>query len=273
MPTDTSFLLQSCLPSYFLDATARAFTGFDEADPDTYVFIAGIRSTVDNIADIYGSDFDNMWSIANLYELPFKCNPNPWQGIIWHTGCERLLHTRQRSSTVAADAVHQQMPILRLIFTSQEMQRSAAIVSADTIINHSPVRNMMGAGAPPPRPPSSSHVSRGGGGGGGGYGGGGYGGGGYGGGGYGGGGYGGYGTGGYGGGSGGGADRASECVSLTVPLHDKRGDGGTKDGGSKDNACPVFGSVSHKTEVVRCWLTSVVEKSQKMVSNGSLLGS
>ena len=105
-PTDTSFLLQSRLPSYFLDAAARAFTEFDEADPDTYVYIAGIRSTVDNIADIYGSDFDNVWSEGNLYELPFKCNPNPWQGIIWHTGCETLLHTRKRSSMVAEDAVH-----------------------------------------------------------------------------------------------------------------------------------------------------------------------
>ncbi|KAL3789182.1 hypothetical protein ACHAW5_002441 [Stephanodiscus triporus] len=138
MPTDTSFLLQSRLPSYFLDAAARAFTKFDEADPDTYVYITGIRSTVENIVDFYGSDFDNMWSMGNLYELPFKCNPNPWQGIIWHTGCERLLHTRQRSSTVSEDAVHQQMPIMRLIFTSQEMQRSAAIVLANTIINHSP---------------------------------------------------------------------------------------------------------------------------------------
>jgi hypothetical protein len=61
------------------------------------------------------------------------------------------------------------MPILRVTFTSQEMQRVAGVRTDDIVINTTPTRNVMGAGNAPPQPRSSVFS----GGGGGGYGGGG----------------------------------------------------------------------------------------------------
>ena len=61
------------------------------------------------------------------------------------------------------------MPILRVTFTSQEMQRVAGVRTDDIVINTTPTRNVMGAGNAPPQPRSSAFS----GGGGGGYGGGG----------------------------------------------------------------------------------------------------
>jgi hypothetical protein len=53
------------------------------------------------------------------------------------------------------DAAHQQMPILRVTFTSLEVQRVAALRLDDIVIVKSPTRDLMGFGLAPP-PPSSS---------------------------------------------------------------------------------------------------------------------
>lgn len=168
MPSATSLLVQTRVPALFLDAMGRAEFEFDPNHQDTYVYIAGMRDTVDDIAEFHGSDFDNVWSNGVQYTLPFKCNPNPNVQLIWHTGCVKLLNKRTYERG-APDAVHQQMPILRVTFTSQEMQRVAGVRTDDIVINTTPTRNVMGAGIAPPQPRSSVFS----GGGGGGYGGGG----------------------------------------------------------------------------------------------------
>jgi len=168
MPSATSLLVQTRVPALFLDAMGRAEFEFDPNHQDTYVYIAGMRDTVDDIAEFQGSDFDNVWSNGVQYTLPFKCNPNPNVQLIWHTGCVKLLNKRNYERG-APNAVHQQMPILRVTFTSQEMQRVAGVRTDDIVINTMPTRNIMGAGNAPPQPRSSVFS----GGGGGGYGGGG----------------------------------------------------------------------------------------------------
>jgi len=155
MPSATSLLFQTRVPALFLDAMGRAELEFDPNHQGTYIYIAGMRDTVDDIAEMQGSDFDNVWSNGVQYTLPFKCNPNPNVQLIWHTGCAKLLRKRSYKRGVA-DTVHQQMPILQVTFTSQEMQRMARVRMGDIVINTTPTHNIMGAGSapPPPRPPS-----------------------------------------------------------------------------------------------------------------------
>ena len=195
MPSATSLLVQTCVPALFLDAMGRAEFEFDPNHQDTYVYIAGMRDTVDDIAEFQCSDFDNVWLNGVQYTLPFKCNPNLNIQLIWHTGCVKLLNKRTYKRG-APDAVHQQMPILRVTFASQEMQHVAGVRTDDIVINTTPTRNVMGAGNAPPQPCSSVFS----GGGGSGYGGGG-----------------GSGSGGGGGGlggGGGGGDRSGAVVKL-----------------------------------------------------------
>ncbi len=125
MSNATSFLLQTHLPVIFFDAMSRAQHGFDPNHRDTYVLFAGMRTTVNNLADWYSSNFENVWSSGMTHQLPFKCNPNPNVQLVWHLGCIKLL-TKRMHKRGAPDAVHQQMPILHLTFTSQEMQCMAA---------------------------------------------------------------------------------------------------------------------------------------------------
>ncbi len=126
IPSATSFVLKTRVPQLFLDAMGRAVSEFDPNHHDTYVLIAGMRETVDVITEDQGSDFNNMWSNGVQYQLPFKCNPNPNVQLIWLTGCVKLLNKRTYERG-APDAVHQQMRILRVMFTSQEMQRVAGV--------------------------------------------------------------------------------------------------------------------------------------------------
>ena len=180
----TSFCLQSRLPPSFVDALGRAEQEFDPLDYDTFVITTSIRSTVDLLAYTQGTDFDSMWTNGNDYKLQFACNPNPNVQLIWHSGCEMLMSQRTRQNSYT-DTIHQQMPVLRVTFTSREMQRVAGVRSDDVVIHHSPTRNIMGAGSAPPKPGGGFGGGRFGGGfggsfgggGGGGYGGGGFGGG------------------------------------------------------------------------------------------------
>jgi hypothetical protein len=77
MSNATSFLLQTHLPAIFLDAMSRAQQEFDPNHRDTYVLVAGMRTTIDDLADWHGSDFENVWLSGMTHQLPFKCNPNP----------------------------------------------------------------------------------------------------------------------------------------------------------------------------------------------------
>jgi hypothetical protein len=85
----------------------------------------------------------------------FKCNPNPYVGLVWHQGCDALLKARRHDRGLAKDTIHQQIPTLRLIFLLQEMKRMAEIALPDTVINFTPVCSRMGASAPSPKPPSA----------------------------------------------------------------------------------------------------------------------
>jgi hypothetical protein len=124
MSNTISFLLQTHLPAIFLDAMSRAQHEFDPNHCDTKVLVAGMRTTVDNLTKWHGSDFENVWSSGMTHQLPFKCNPNPNVQLIWHLGCIKLL-TKRMHERGAPNAVHQQMPILHVTFTSQEMRRMA----------------------------------------------------------------------------------------------------------------------------------------------------
>jgi hypothetical protein len=84
MSNATSFLLQTHLPAIFLEAMSRAQHKFDPNHRDTYVLFVGMRMTVDDLADWYGSDFENVWSSGTTHQFPFKCNPNPNVQLIWH---------------------------------------------------------------------------------------------------------------------------------------------------------------------------------------------
>ena len=116
MPSATSLLFQTHVPALFLDAMGRAELEFDPNHQDTYVNIAGMRDTIDDIAEMQDSDFDKVWSNGVQNTLPFKCNPNPNVQLIWHTGCAKLLMKRNYERGTP-DAVHQQMQILRVMFT------------------------------------------------------------------------------------------------------------------------------------------------------------
>jgi hypothetical protein len=51
MSNATSFLLRTHLPAIFLVAIIRAQYEFDPNHRDAYVLVAGMRTTVDNLAD------------------------------------------------------------------------------------------------------------------------------------------------------------------------------------------------------------------------------
>jgi hypothetical protein len=126
MSNATYFLLQAHLPAIFLDAIRRAQHEFDPNHHDIYGIVAGMRTNINNLADWHGSDFENVWSSGMTHQLPFKCNPNPNVQLIWHLGCPKLL-TKRMHERGAPNAVHQQMPILCMTFTSREMQHMAGV--------------------------------------------------------------------------------------------------------------------------------------------------
>ena len=105
MSSATSFVLKTRVPQLFLDALGRSGSEFDPNHHDTYVLIAGMRETVDIIAEEQGSDFDNVWSNGVQYQLPFKCNPNPNMQLIWHTGDTKLLAKRRNDGGGATQSI------------------------------------------------------------------------------------------------------------------------------------------------------------------------
>jgi hypothetical protein len=149
------FRLQTRIPPSFLDITGRIENELDVRNPNTMVVAAATRRASDFLACVHGSDFDNLWTEGEEFPLAFKCLPNPHTQIIWHTGCPILNHKRMQNPGLYLDAAHQQMPVLRVTFTSLEVQRVAALHSDDIVIVKSPTRNPMGFGLAPP-PPSSS---------------------------------------------------------------------------------------------------------------------
>ena len=146
----TSFSLQARIPPSFLNITGRIENELDVRNPDTMVVVAATRRASDFLASVHGSDFDNLWTDGKEFPLAFKCLPNPHTQIIWHMGCPILHHERSQNPGLYLDATHQQMPILRVTFTSLEVQRMAALRSEDVVIVKSPTRNPMGFGLAPP---------------------------------------------------------------------------------------------------------------------------
>ena len=164
-PNGNSFVLSTRLPSSYLDAMGRAELEFDPRHTNTFVYVAGIRRTVNKIAESYGTNFEMVWSNGTNYVLPYPCNPNPNIQLIWHSGCHLLFAKRTNERGCDMNTLHQQMPILRVTYTSREMQRVAGFTSDDIIINTTPTRNSLGNGSAPPQPRSSNGGGRGGGGG------------------------------------------------------------------------------------------------------------
>ena len=175
-PGGKSFVLQTRVHTTFLNAADRAELDFDSMHGDTSAIISSIRQTVNVIAQDVGTDFENVWSSGSEYSLPFACNPNPHFGIVWQNGCENLFAYRMgRPNGYASDTLHQQIPLLRVTFTSKEEQHTSAVKADDIVIKRSPTRTSRGFGSAPPLPAPSAFAMRGGGGSriGGGYGGGG----------------------------------------------------------------------------------------------------
>ena len=165
----TFFTLQTRICPTLLNASDWAEDEFDPSNRDTSTIVSSIRETVNVIAGALGTDFDNQWSEGNEYVLPFVCNPLPHMGIVWQYGDQQLLEYRTANKrSYAKEMLHQQIPILRIIFQSQETQRMSAMKADDVVIFKSPTRNRRSAGlsAPPPPAPSSRSGSRGNGGGG-----------------------------------------------------------------------------------------------------------
>jgi hypothetical protein len=227
----TFFRLQTRISPTLLNAADRVEQEFDPRNRDTSTIISSICQTVNVIANDLGTDFDNQWSEGNEYALPFPCNPLLHVGIVWQYGNQKLLEYRAaRASSYARETLHQQIPLLRVIFMSQDMQRMSAMKADKVVILQSPTRNLRGAGLSAPLPPapsispfgggSRSDQGYGGGGFGGGHGGGrsSFGGGGGGGGGFGGGGGG--GSGGFGGGGGGGGGGGVATMAAAAGGHD-----------------------------------------------------
>jgi hypothetical protein len=175
-PGGKSLVLQTRVHTTFLNAADRAELEFDSMHGDTSAIISSIRQTVNVIAQDVGTDFENVWSSGSEYSLPFACNPNPHFGIVWQNGCENLFAYRMgRPNGYASDTLHQQIPLLRVTFTSKEEQHTSAVKADDIVIERSPTRTSRGFGSAPPPPAPSTFAMRGGGGSriGGGYGGGG----------------------------------------------------------------------------------------------------
>ena len=180
-PGGKSFVLQTRVHTTFLNAADRAELEFDSMHGDTSAIISSIRQTVNVIAQDVGTDFENVWSSGSEYSLPFACNPNPHFGIVWQNGCPNLFAYRMgRINVYASDTLHQQIPLLRVTFTSKEEQHTSAVKADDIVIKRSPTRTSRGFGDAPPPSPSAGAIRSGGGsnigggygGGGGGYGGG-----------------------------------------------------------------------------------------------------
>jgi len=154
----TFFTLQTRICPTLLNASDRAEDEFDPSNRDTSTIVSSIRETVNVIAGALGTDFDNQWSEGNEYILPFVCNPLPHMGIVWQYGDQQLLEYRTANKrSYAEEMLHQQIPILQIIFQSQETQRMSAMKADDVVIFKSPTRNRRSAGlsAPPPPAPSS----------------------------------------------------------------------------------------------------------------------
>jgi hypothetical protein len=151
----TFFHLQTRISPTLLNAADRAKQEFDPSNRDTSTILSSIRQTVNVIANALGTNFDNQWSEGNESALPFVCNPLPHMGIVWQYGDQQLLEYRKaRARSYAPETLHQQIPILRVIFQSQETQRMSTMKADDVVIYQSPTRNLRGAGltAPPPPP-------------------------------------------------------------------------------------------------------------------------
>jgi hypothetical protein len=156
IPSGQAFLLQTRVHPTFLNAADRAVFEFDPTHGDTSAIIASTRQTVNVIAQDVGTDFDNVWSEGSEYILPFACNPNPHFGIVWQNGCENLFAYRMgRINGYASDTLHQQIPLLRVTFTSKEEQHTSAVKADDIVIERSPTRTSRGFGSAPPPPPSA----------------------------------------------------------------------------------------------------------------------
>jgi hypothetical protein len=180
-PGGKSFVLQTRVHTTFLNTANRAELEFDSMHGDTSAIISSICQTVNVIAQDAGTDFENVWSSRSEYSLPFACNPNPHFGIVWQNGCPNLSAYRMgRINMYASDTLHQQIPLLRVTFTSKEEQHTSAVKADDIVIERSPTHTSRGFGSKPPPPPSAfamrggggSKIGGGYGGGGGGYGGG-----------------------------------------------------------------------------------------------------
>ena len=61
-PNGNSFVLSTRLLSSYLDTMGRAELGFDPHHTNMFVYIAGIRSTVNKIAKSYDTNFETVWS-------------------------------------------------------------------------------------------------------------------------------------------------------------------------------------------------------------------
>jgi hypothetical protein len=134
-----------------------------------------------------------------------------------------------RPNGYSSDTLHQQIPLLRVTFTSKEEQHTSAVKADDIVIERSPTRTSRGFGSAPPPPAPSAFAMRGGGGSriGGGYGGGG---GGYG---------GGRGLGGHGGGRGlgghGGGGGGGGAATMAAAVGGRNNGGGLPNGGGRGN--------------------------------------
>jgi hypothetical protein len=152
----TLFLLQTHVNHTLLNATDRAKIKFDLSNWDTSNIILSIFQTVNVIAYDIGTDFHNMWLEGSEYELPFPCNPQPHVVLVWQFGCPALYAYRtDRTGIYPCKTLHQQIPHLYVIFTSQETQHVSGMKAKDVVINVSPTRNSRHAGNAPPPPPSA----------------------------------------------------------------------------------------------------------------------
>ena len=61
-PNGNSFVLSTHLPPSYLDTMGRAELKFDPHNNNTFVYVAGIRSIVNEIAKSYDTYFETVWS-------------------------------------------------------------------------------------------------------------------------------------------------------------------------------------------------------------------
>ena len=89
-PNGNSFVLSTRLPPSYLDTMGRAELEFNPHNTNMFVYVAGIRSIVNEISKSYDTDFETVWSNWTKYALPYPWNPNPNIQLIWHSGCHLL---------------------------------------------------------------------------------------------------------------------------------------------------------------------------------------